>query len=762
MRRRLEGNVLKTGKGRFAEPREAGREKRLLRKTLPVLLAAVMVLGMAPAAMLPGQSARAAYTAEAANDLPNGWWPVWSAYQDAVKKGNTEDLLKKGDAVISFYSDKKMNNAIANQLYMVYLERMNRNIYEDRGDYAAAKNNLTRLKSVSEYLTANGENRDDMIKACQSRLELIDPQWGVYAVSNAQNNTYGSSVAAGSGTYYGAIYGSENFSEKTITSYYVELETETSAKYTGLISNRDDGTRVLLINLNFTGEGNTARAIPGGTYDNSIRTTFQHLNTLKSSVVVRIGGEMDVWTNAVSPADFIRAYRHIADIARQEAPDVELIFSPNYVSSWNVNAEDYYPGDAYVDWVGVSLYYNYASSGGSASSWIEYSKSERFMDPLRSMERVYRIAEKHNKPVIVTEGGAMRNSGNDGTGEAWTAAKTAKEYSTLNMVYPRVKAIVHFDRVAERGNDYRITGAVYNSTSKAMNENPALIQPGQTSAGSWVPVTAVNEPAGDSLLIGSSGMTYKSTDMSAVYKLDNGNSVSGAGSPNHFRVDLSKMQKGSNHRLDVTLSDGKGYTVSKTYTIAYLDNGYVRCFEGWRPTVFSDVKDDTFYLDPVKWAVKNGITNGTSDTTFSPDEICSRGQVVTFLWRASGSPEPESLKDPAGNPFRDVKESDYFYKAVLWAVEQGITNGTGDTTFSPGAECTRGHVVTFLWRAQKEPAPGSSSNPFADVKAGNYYYNAVLWAVEKSITNGTGEGTFSPDQFCTRGQIVTFLYRALA
>ena len=171
---------------------------------------------------------------------------------------------------------------------------------------------------------------------------------------------------------------------------------------------------------------------------------------------------------------------------------------------------------------------------------------------------------------------------------------------------------------------------------------------------------------------------------------------------------------------------------------------------------FSDVPADSFYYAPVLWAVENGITNGMTDTAFAPDATCTRGQVVTFLWRAAGSPAPKS----AVNPFTDVKPEDFYYKAVLWAVENGITTGTSSTTFSPYDSCTRGQVATFLHRAQGRPA-SSGKNIFTDLISGAYYYEAVLWAVENDITNGMGDGIFAPDTSCTRGQIVTFLYRAM-
>ena len=171
---------------------------------------------------------------------------------------------------------------------------------------------------------------------------------------------------------------------------------------------------------------------------------------------------------------------------------------------------------------------------------------------------------------------------------------------------------------------------------------------------------------------------------------------------------------------------------------------------------FSDVPSNTWYSDPVAWAVEKGITTGTGNGKFSPDASCTRAQVVTFLWRSQGEPAPKSN----ANPFSDVKSNAYYYNAVLWAVENGITTGTGGNQFSPEMGCTRAQVVTFLWRSQGQPAPKSTANPFSDVQTGAYYYNAVLWAVENEITTGMSATKFAPDDQCTRAHVVTFLWRA--
>ena len=170
-------------------------------------------------------------------------------------------------------------------------------------------------------------------------------------------------------------------------------------------------------------------------------------------------------------------------------------------------------------------------------------------------------------------------------------------------------------------------------------------------------------------------------------------------------------------------------------------------------TSFADVPANAYFADAVKWAVDKGITNGLSDTMFGPYESCTRAQIVTFLWRAAGSPEPKTASS-----FTDVPVSTYYAKAVAWAVENGITNGMTETTFAPDATCTRGQSVTFLHRALKGTASGSAN--FTDVKPDAFYADAVSWAVKNDVTNGTSNTTFSPNADCTRAEIVTFLYRA--
>ena len=257
---------------------------------------------------------------------------------------------------------------------------------------------------------------------------------------------------------------------------------------------------------------------------------------------------------------------------------------------------------------------------------------------------------------------------------------------------------------------------------------------------------------------GSSGYSYytiKATAGTGGSISPSGNVSVREGRDQTFTITPDKGYAVANVKIDgKSIGAVKSYTfenVRRTHTIEVI---FMKANGNPQTGVFVDVATGSYYEDAVDWAVENGITKGTDDTHFSPDGICTRAQAVTFLWRAAGSPKPETR----AMPFTDVPAGSYYYDAVLWAVENGITEGTSDTTFSPNMTCSRAQIVTFLWRSEKSPAAGTA-NPFADVKSTAYYAGAVLWAVKEDITKGTTNTTFSPDADCTRAQIVTFLWR---
>ena len=257
---------------------------------------------------------------------------------------------------------------------------------------------------------------------------------------------------------------------------------------------------------------------------------------------------------------------------------------------------------------------------------------------------------------------------------------------------------------------------------------------------------------------GGSGYSYytiKATAGAGGSISPSGNVSVREGRDQTFTITPDKGYAVANVKIDgKSIGAVKSYTfenVRRTHTIEVI---FMKANGNPQTGVFVDVATGSYYEDAVDWAVENGITTGVSANRFDPNGVCTRAQAVTFLWRAAGSPAPRSRT----MPFTDVPVGSYYYDAVLWAVENGITKGTSETMFSPDATCSRAQIVAFLWRSEKSPAAGTA-NPFADVKSTAYYAGAVLWAVREDITKGTTNTTFSPDADCTRAQIVTFLWR---
>ena len=258
---------------------------------------------------------------------------------------------------------------------------------------------------------------------------------------------------------------------------------------------------------------------------------------------------------------------------------------------------------------------------------------------------------------------------------------------------------------------------------------------------------------------GGGGHTYHT--IRAISGLNGSISPSGWTSVRHGWDQTFAITPDKGYAVAKVLVDGKSVGSVKSYTFKNVTKDhtievvFMKANGNPQTGVFVDVPEGSYYEEAVDWAVKNGITTGTGNNYFTPDGICTRAQAVTFLWRVAGSPTPKT----EAMVFEDVLDGSYYYEAVLWAVENGITVGTSATTFSPELTCSRAHIVTFLWRAANSPS-ARTVNPFTDVATDAYYIDAVLWAVKHKITVGTTLSTFSPDEGCTRAQIVTFLYRA--
>ncbi|WP_337528605.1 S-layer homology domain-containing protein [Anaerotignum faecicola] len=329
----------------------------------------------------------------------------------------------------------------------------------------------------------------------------------------------------------------------------------------------------------------------------------------------------------------------------------------------------------------------------------------------------------------------------DGNG----GALSVDSMKTVNQKLPKLPTATHSGRYSFDGWYTAASGGTMITTDTEFHENTTVYA-------HW---TYTGSSGGS-----SSGRTYHTIKASS----DSNGSISPSErvSVRHGRDQSFTITPDKGYEIAKVLVDGKSVGAVESYTFKSVTKNhtieaiFMKVDDNKPlPDTFMDVPKGSYYEKAVDWAVKNGITAGTGDNYFMPDGICTRAQAVTFLWRVAGSPTPKTEVMPV----EDVPEGSYYYEAVLWATENEITVGTSATTFSPELTCSRAHIVSFLWRAAGYPSAGTV-NPFTDVPENAYYINAMLWAVKQEITVGTTPSTFSPDEGCTRAQIVTFLYRA--
>ena len=373
----------------------------------------------------------------------------------------------------------------------------------------------------------------------------------------------------------------------------------------------------------------------------------------------------------------------------------------------------------------------------------------------------YTVKQESNKFVINFIGNYTGSAEKSYTVEAGTLVVTAKDYTGI------------YDGEAHSIIVNAPEGATVEYGTEKTNYSTTNVK--EKNAGTYVVYWKVSKEGGQ-IVTGSALISIVKAPL--TIKADNQYMYVGGTKPT-FTYTATGLVKGETlTHVDLTCeADGKttgkfdivpsGAVASDNYKITYVNGTLTVSRRHSSPssttpepeptpdnsTSFVDVPANAYFADAVKWAVDKGITNGLSDTTFGPYESCTRAQIVTFLWRAAGSPEPKTASS-----FTDVSASAYYAKAVAWAIENGITNGMTETTFAPDATCTRGQSVTFLHRVLKGTASGSTN--FTDVKSDAFYADAINWAVANNVTNGTSNTTFSPNADCTRAEIVTFLYRA--
>ena len=372
---------------------------------------------------------------------------------------------------------------------------------------------------------------------------------------------------------------------------------------------------------------------------------------------------------------------------------------------------------------------------------VKYDSSTKTWKPAEEVKQmaIWVTCDKHETDTPVPTEFTITFKGNGGT-------PSVTSMTTIDQKLPELPTATHSGRYSFDGWYSAASGGTKITTATVFYENTTVYA-------HWTYI------GGGGSSGGGGGYTYHT--IRAISGLNGSISPSGWTSVRHGWDQTFTITPDKGYAVAKVLVDGKSVGAVKSYTFKNVAKDhtievvFMKANGNPQTGVFVDVAEGSYYEEAVDWAVKNGITTGTGNNYFTPDGICTRAQAVTFLWRVAGSPTPKT----EAMPFEDVLNGSYYYEAVLWAVENGITVGTSATTFSPELTCSRAHIVTFLWRAANSPS-AKTANPFTDVAADAYYIDAVLWAVKHKITVGTTLSTFSPDEGCTRAQIVTFLYRA--
>ncbi len=709
---------------------------------------------------------------------PSGYWPYYTAYTEAVESGNTDEILRAGDDMLDFYSQFEMNWDIASMSYNIYYYRYQNALFEKDGDYAAAIDNAEKLVYVSDYLEFT-----DMVVAASARIEKLDPMTEVYALSGTASNCCGALNEPQTGTYYGRIADMSNtlmlnadeVADEAIVSFYVELGTNTAADFSWVIDDYDDGKHAVHIALNFPDKAETASEILTGIHDENIKQTLSYLSGFNSPVLLRIGGEMNLWE--MDAAVFIRAYKHVAQMARSIAPDVALVWSPNYVGSWGSRIADFYPGNTYVDWVGASLYTN----SQNASGYTDYSDDSMyfgrgaFADCVLSLKTVAEFAEDHNKPVVVTEGGTGIISISTGADYSQKAVvQTRKMYAALNMVFPNVKAIIYSDTDFQNA-DYKYalsnSAAVSAAYDSAVASNTTLISDITQSAPSYIKLSEFSEVC-ESVNITAYSDTLYSDCITVTYYLSGEKIASKTTLPYSCTIDASSLAAGQ-YEFKALFSDGDGYETAKTYTLTKLMNHTVTFTDGFDASASLDVPSE-WAQEEVGLALDLGLVPDTMACSYTANitrlDFCRL--VINLIEQKAGKTIDAVLSERGLSPdysaFTDTSD-----KNVLAAYALEIVNGRGNNIFDCDAGINREEAAKMLKNAADILGVSASAAAVSFSDAASF----SSWAVEgigfvsatadqvsgKVVMGGTGGNMFSPKGTYTRQQaFVTMLrlYRA--
>ena len=585
---------------------------------------------------------------------------------------------------------------------------------------------------------------DQSTTTLRTAYKDLDPRTEIYAVTQTPGSDYpyyGAKNEPNGGVYYGRTtqggtlsdgsFGLVNYSHMTdesAVSFYYSLTDSYDLEYWSYLYGPAlrDGTRAFLLYLNFEEEGAECPRVISGSYDAKLIETFGYLNTLSCPVFVRIGGEVNVWGNQAKPADFIAAYQHVVNIARSQAPRAAMVFSPNFSSANKVDMDIYYPGDQYVDWVGVSLYYDRWHRSGDTQR-DEFYGVGAYGDALLNIQQVVNLSRLHHKPVIVTEGGSCNMyKGTDNS--AWAADRMQRAYAFLPMVYPEVKCIISSDYGESwSGIDYSFytNPTVTAAYRQGVASNAAYVRSYQDKGSYYTKLSAYTGKWEGVMELAA--YSWSSDKQTATWTVDGQVMATAADYPYSFRLDTAALATGS-HTVAVTFSDG----ATKSYT-----------FQTTAPAILAsnNAQVDGWAKDQVNEAIASGLVAGGLGEDYRVK--ITRAQFAATTVKLYEAMSGEKAAPAAENPFTDTSDP-----VILQAAELGFVYGITDDTFAPGSLVTREQAAAMLSRVYTKlggEIPQVTATSFTDDGGiSSYAKSSVAFMAEKGIVSGKGENRFDP------------------
>ena len=729
--------------------------KKVLLRTLTLLLTCALLMPVVAAAH------------------PKGYWPYHVAYNEAVEKGDVEEILKTGDALLNFYAKYPINTDIAANSFNVYYYRYFNSIYEKRGDYEAALDNLQKLLYVSEIAGIDG-----MEVITESKARKINTHMGVYALTNAAENPlyYGAKHELRDGVYYGRVFTHKNYrlndadkvANESIVSLYLQLGEERVSDYSWLLEQVNFRGKALHVAYNFPHEGKTVTEINAGMHDASIRANLKDIARLDCPVFLRIGAEMNVWTTPTEPQAFREAYIRIADMAREIAPDTALIFSVNYVGSYGNDMAVYYPGDEYVDWVGVSLYYNRFRDPATLEEGEDFGNmyfgANDWADPIAS---VAEVVEKFGdrKPIMITEGGAgnyLSSAKMDLSDFA--ASRITHAYRALTMVYPEIKGIIYFDTNVNSSDyqyDLEQSPKVAEAFDSAVTENKSLTHDTLVPAMQYVPLDSFSEKTDTVSIYAYCNAHYNGT-MQVEYYLDGEKLLLAEDIVHALSLPVDTLSQGE-HAFRVVFT-AENFSKTEEYVLTKNAFGVIEFTKSGAK--LPALTASAWAVPEITAAVELGIVPDAILTDFTAKitraEFCSL--IVKLLATRINAPTYAHLLWERGvepvdaSTFTDTKQEE-----VLVAYALGILNGRGNGIFDPDSSITRQEAAVMLRNAARlmrvEP---EGANTFAD--SGEF----ASWATDAigfvssvkdrtsgaAVMGGIGSNQFGPKGTYTKEQAI--------